>query len=432
MSESDDNRLVDLLYDELLDEDAAAYRRALSDDPDARAEVEAFEAVLRTVRAEALHDPPAALDARILAEARAVAAPALERAAARASREGAMAGARSRPGSPAEARGGLGAWLAGWLRSPRMGLALGAAAASVVAALALPALLRRESAPAGDLEPGATVVAPSVSPGPSASPASLEQPPAQAAGKGSRDAVRSGEALEVSPGPAKVRRMRDELAGGPAPSRAPPHTAPPASRIVLAEPAPAANAVAGASATRREADRAKRKARELETSLGGDALARLDADDARAGSAASTVGAAPPPEVAAARAPAGEAQKASAGAGAVAAAATPDPAAIADRALGEAKARSDAGDVDGARRTLSQALQPTGGSPAQGQVLLALARLELEQRRYPAAISLGKRAAAVPDFPGARDAIEIVEAAARASGRSSELGWAQRARRSLR
>lgn len=70
MSADKDNRLVDDLYDELSDEEARAYRRALDADPSEAAELESFRAMLGELRTIEDEEPPAHLDALVLAHAR--------------------------------------------------------------------------------------------------------------------------------------------------------------------------------------------------------------------------------------------------------------------------------------------------------------------------------------------------------------------------
>ena len=74
MTDRDDHRLVELLYDdEAPPEEAAKTRAQLRGDEAAASSLAAMEATLRAVRSVPNEDPPAYLDAKILAEARRVA-----------------------------------------------------------------------------------------------------------------------------------------------------------------------------------------------------------------------------------------------------------------------------------------------------------------------------------------------------------------------
>ncbi len=70
MTDRDDHRLVELLFDEVPPADEEAVRRALRHDEDAGAELDSLEATLKLIRSVPSVEPPAFLDAKVMAEAR--------------------------------------------------------------------------------------------------------------------------------------------------------------------------------------------------------------------------------------------------------------------------------------------------------------------------------------------------------------------------
>lgn len=73
MTQNDDQRLVDYLFDELSEEDVDAYEQGLDADADLSEEVSGLADTLATMRGLEAEEPPAYLSAKVLAEARQVA-----------------------------------------------------------------------------------------------------------------------------------------------------------------------------------------------------------------------------------------------------------------------------------------------------------------------------------------------------------------------
>lgn len=129
MTTDKDSRLVDYLYDEMTDEEADAFERALESDPSLSSDLDGLEETLHVLRSVEEEEPPAHLDALILASAR-EAAKALEEEAE---------------------QSGLRGWIRKMFGSPIAGL-IGAASVALVAAIVMvPGMLAEKSAPA-DME----------------------------------------------------------------------------------------------------------------------------------------------------------------------------------------------------------------------------------------------------------------------------------------
>lgn len=425
-SERDESRLVEYLYGELSADEARAFERALTDDPAAAADARALESVLALAReVDAPVEPPAFLDAKILAAARAEVAAQAESARARGWRR--------------------------WLTGPSVGGALIAVAASALVVLNLDLLAPRSSE--HELAPVAASRAPAAA-APAPEPAAPEaarlaakeaedappaEPPAATSAALSKtsaaEARRELQDLELRGGSTKDTDSSGGEVGGLGASR----TRTADKRLALPEEAAAPRGGGGAAtgargasvgADEQEEDRApadapaKRRARAQAAAPATEALARDEADDvssvvekkaeaskaeaskadvatARADEGAAS-GPAParqpaavaPPPVAPAAAPV--AQGAIAGdslapkglseerEGAVGgkAAAAVDPqvvrAAVA-LALSDAEAKIRAGDLDGARRVLVEARTRWGADPTAAVLSLRLGRLA-EQR----------------------------------------------------
>lgn len=129
MTTDKDSRLVEYLYDEMTDEEADAFERALESDQALSAEVEELDDTLRALRSVEGEEPPGHLDALILASAREAA-------------EGFEEEADKR---------GLRGWLRKMFGSPIAGL-IGAASVALIAAIVMvPTMLTQKSVPA-DME----------------------------------------------------------------------------------------------------------------------------------------------------------------------------------------------------------------------------------------------------------------------------------------
>ncbi|MEL7371763.1 MAG: hypothetical protein AAFN74_22755, partial [Myxococcota bacterium] len=70
MTDRDDHRLVDLLYDEVPPEEAGALREALRHDDETARDLASFEATLGMIRSVPEDEPPDFLNAKIMAAAR--------------------------------------------------------------------------------------------------------------------------------------------------------------------------------------------------------------------------------------------------------------------------------------------------------------------------------------------------------------------------
>ena len=125
MTDRDDHLLVELLYDEVPTADAAAARETLLRDGESARELADLEATLGLVRSVPDEEPPAFLDAKILAEARQVADTA--------------------------GRGGWSDWIR-MLTRPVFGAALAGVTAAGVAMILLPMLMKSPELSQGDLE----------------------------------------------------------------------------------------------------------------------------------------------------------------------------------------------------------------------------------------------------------------------------------------
>lgn len=423
-SERDESRLVEYLYGELSADEARAFERALTDDPAAAADARALESVLALAReVDAPVEPPAFLDAKIMAAARAEVAAQAESARARGWRR--------------------------WLTGPSVGGALIAMAASALVVLNLDLLAPRSSehelAPvAAPRAPATAVPAPEPAAPEAARVAAKEavdapaEPPAATSAALSKtsaaEARRELQDLELRGGSTKDTDSSGGEVGGLGASR----TRAADKRPGLAEEVEVARGGGGAATGARgasagadqEEDRApadapaKRRARAQAAAPATEALARDEADDvssvvekkaeaskaeaskadvatARADEGAAS-GPAParqpaavaPAPVAPAAAPvaqgaiAGDAlapkglseEREGAVGGKAAAAVDPQVvrAAVA-LALSDAEAKIRAGDLDGARRMLVEARTRWGVDPTAAVLSLRLGRLA-EQR----------------------------------------------------
>lgn len=200
-SERDDSRLVEYLYGELSADEARAYERSLADDPQASADARALASVLSLAReADAPVEPPAFLDAKIMA-------------AARAQVEAQAETARSR------------GWRR-WLTGSSVGGALVAVAASALVVLNLDLLEPRTAeptaaarAPSPQLERSNDVVAkreapPVDEPPPPATTAAAPIAPAKETQEAVADAQRELRRLELRGALAKDADRAEEGGGG--------------------------------------------------------------------------------------------------------------------------------------------------------------------------------------------------------------------------
>lgn len=390
MTRHEDDRLVDYLFDELSEEEAAAFEHGLEADAALHEEASALAEVLGTMRALEAEAPPPWLSAKVMAEARQVAEAARE---------------------------------AGWwprlrkaLYGPVGGL-VGAGALALMLVVGGQATLQRAAAPAREVE---------YEPARPASPPQLAAKPAA-----------SGEAQEApTPGDEAEGRAQDDLGawGGGAPKQAP-------------APAPALEDAPARRARGRSAPPASAPPRPAPkpTESKKDAVAKLelDAPEVREEKAKSGPAPAPAPEPAmaeaeappaaapaersATRAPAraAEAPTADLAAGAAASAAPPAaPAAGASVADGSPEAderqaqafvqaawsEKARGEVGSARRVLAQAEQRLAGRVAVGWVYLARARLEQGEGQASEALLYARRAASLRGFRGHSEAVALVEA----------------------
>lgn len=374
MTDREDHRLVELLYDEASTEDAPGRKDRPGDD----GELSSFEAMLGVIRSVPADDPPAHLDAKIMAAAREAA-------------DAADAG-----------------WWSRLLRastSPRFGLAVAGAMAVGVAVVVLPVAVLQE--------PRSEVVAvralePDVPMAPSSAGEPVLPPNAQPA------PTVAAEDKRVRQAPARARRkeVRAPAARSPQPDG---RSAPPTK-----SPKPAAKSATKRSAEARDSSGrgqnplapgapARRSARPPgvpRPSTPAEGLGDSKRDVADAESALSE---APRPSPSDAdRRPGREASRA----GPAEEGEGGDPMAF----VRAAAAKEEKGQVTEARRIYAAAERRFRGAPAHATVLIRFAQFELRHRNYPQARDLAAEALRRPQFrerAAARKVIEAAEAALR-------------------
>lgn len=438
MSQSEDNRLVDYLYDEMSEEEAQAFEQALSEDAALSEELASMEEALGVLRSVEDEEPSAHLDSLILATARQTA-----EAAEDASWWAKLRKSFSKPLVGVVAAASMAA-VAGIALFPQMSadeamradeiVPLGSARAPVAAKLEAeeePAELQRITE---DAE-GAAQAAAAADPAPD-DDAMLDQTVRRAskpepkrapkrrtrARKKRRMAKRPPMNIEAdkkgdvargpAPGAGSVGDLggtsggaafgselsKDALAAKPAtktaaPAKTPAPSAPiaavppPEPEAEPAPPPPAPRPAVKAEVARRESADRKEAERRLEDGSRGFAGGKRTRSTGRAAPAEAPASAEATDEVTDRR------QRA---------------ATLARDMIRAAEQELKRNQVDSARRILSQAVQRTRGTPSQGDVLLRWAYLERNAKRYAQCVSLAERASRVPGFARRAEARRLV------------------------
>ena len=355
MTDRDDHRLVELLYDEVSQADAESLGRALREDREAAAQLDSLEATLGVIRSVPLEDPPAFLDAKILAEARQVAATA--------------------------DRG----WWRRMVLTPAFGLAVAGATASVAAILVLPVL---QMAPA-DREPMPVPAAAEDAPAPVEADEASEDLVLQSAKD--KDGVVGGLVNERRRAQAKPRR------------RPPPRPA--ASVAKAPEAAPAAPPPAPAPKPTSKAGRA---------SSSGPPAPPREGTRTRGASLRKEASAAPPRSEKASPPRVDdlldrESNKPKRR--------SRDLSEMARTFIEAARQKERAGEIPEARRILERARLRVRSDPSEGTVLLQHAQLELRQGQPARAADLARAALRVSGFKERSAARRVISAAEAQGGR---------------
>lgn len=442
MTQQDDNRIVDYLFDELSDEDAQAFERAMSEDAALSAEVDALDDALGAYRELEDEEPPPHLDALILATARQTAEAVT---------------------SEAEARS-WGGRLRRWILSPAFGMTAAASlAVLVIVTVNASSFLKQEPAaealPPGYRAPVAVTASPERGAEAPDEKVVAEETPADDLAFGDAEpeedvATKSDRAPAAEPEIARgvFRETAKELPkaerkfAAPRPKPREPQileeaVAPKATATPQPEPAKPARRRTRAAAASAAPAPSSPSAGGADGALGGVAAAP---DEDREGLAirdsmtldeASAPAPPPPPVVeqrslqkkARVRADSRSAPTSRAEAQAVAPTDVPAKdkeasrqgtsneraAEIARAMLTAAQQAVARKEYDSARRIYARAVERVGKTVSEGDVLLEWAYFERDQERFEVAVRLADRASRVPGFARRAEAERFVEANAR-------------------